>query len=229
MIATSHLLRRPVSRRTIVTSLAVLLLPGGDRLAAQEASPAASPMPSWTEEELAAAGLTGPNSYLSPLYGYPVEWPDSWQLDTNLGLPPVESNPSWGETGRDDLFLMPVDPAVAARLAFSSRPGDGRTVADMMETPLPANGGVRLLIRERRTQVTWVDLAFAEETSTVEQVQANQVIALDDGALLFIWMLAAPDTIEASFTTAQEITVGGDLLFETVDWQDLADGLARWP
>jgi hypothetical protein len=227
MCATGCLLIRPVSRRTIVMSLAPLI--GVQRLAAHEASPVSTPMPGWTDEELAAAGLTGPHSYRSPLYGYTVGWPDSWRLDTSPGPPPVQSNPEWGETGRDDLFLSPVDPAVEARLAFSSRPDDGRTVGDMTETPLPASGGVRLIIRERRTQVTWVDLAFAEGTSSAEQVQVNQVIALDDGALLFIWMLARPDTIEASFTTAQEIMVDGEPLFETVDWQDLADGLARWP
>lgn len=197
---------------------------------AQEASPQASPAGvAWTSEDLAGAGLTCPTSYRSPMYSYVVEWPDSWQLDASLGPPPVVSNPNWGETGRDDLFLAPADLDVKARLVFSSRPDDGRTIADMAGTPLPAAGGVRLLIRERRTQVTWVDLAFAEGTSSAERVEVNQVVALDGGALLFIWLLAGIDAIEAAFTTAQEITLDGEALFGTVDWGDIADGIARWP
>lgn len=224
-----RLFSRPVSRRSLVLPAIAAPLLWLEHGRAQVASPEASPAPAWTIEDLEAAGLTGSNSYRSPLYGYEVEWPESWQLATDTGMQPVRSTTSWGDPGRDDLFLVPVDPEVIARLAFSGRPDDGRTVGDMMDTPLPVNGGVRLLIRERRTQVTWVDLAFAEGTATPERLEVNQVIALNGGALLFIWLLAEPESSEVSFTTAQEILLHGDPLFTTVEWQDIADGLARWP
>ena len=229
MNATRSLLNRPLSRRTFVTSLAAMPLIGFDRLAAQDATPAASPqaMP-MRDADLAAAGLTGPNSYQSPLYGYTVEWGDFWIPDTSTGAP-VSSDPTVGETGQDDLFLAPVDTGIDAQLAFSSRSDDGVAIAARLdENPLPDAGGVRLLIRERRTQVTWVDLHFEAETTTVARVVANQVMSLDDGADLFILFESAVDDIEAAFTAAQEVLLHGEPLFDTVDWQDIADGLARW-
>ncbi len=196
---------------------------------ALEPTPVASPVAArWTIADLEAAGLTGPNSYQSPLYGYTVEWPGSWTLDAS-GVLPVRSDPDWGETGRDDLFLVPADPAVEARLLFTSRPDDGVAIGDRLDAnPLPGTGGVRLLIRARPTQITWVDLLFEDMTTTVVSVTVNQVISLNGGADLFIAFTAGVEGVGVAFTTAQEILLHGEPLFNTVDWQDISDGLGRW-
>ncbi|HYI24249.1 MAG TPA: hypothetical protein VD767_02475 [Thermomicrobiales bacterium] len=218
-----------LSRRHLVAAPLALALARPNRAWAQVASPSASPeaVP-WTDADLEAAGLTGPNSYLSPRYGYTVEWGDFWALDTTTGMP-VRSDPNAGETGQDDLFLAPMDTAIDATIAFSGRSDDGVAIAGRLDQdPLPDTGGVRLLIRERMTQVTWVDLHFEAMTVTVARVLVNQVTALNGGANLFISFDSVVDAIEASFTAAQEILIHGEPLFDTVDWQDIADGLARW-
>ena len=127
----------------------------------------ATPETAEDAEALATAGLVGPASYRSPLFGYTVAWDDAWQLRESVpGIPPARTNPEWGPAGRDDLFLVSAPDAAMASLSFITFAYEGLSREERFEEIISS-------MQERDTWL-WDDPGIAATVGVLEPDDRSQ-------------------------------------------------------
>jgi hypothetical protein len=165
--------------------------------------------PDWDEAAMAADGLTGPNSYQSPHYGYAVEWSGDWRLRTDPPTAPVQT---LGDAS-DRLYLERT--AGEAELWFISVADDGRTVqqryTDATES-LPEHTEVVTTLSLGQS-VIWVEQRASDDPGASPSVTVNEIRELDGGGALVIYLAAVADELEAAFADVAGVLLDGAPLF----------------
>jgi hypothetical protein len=216
------LTRRTLSTRLRLPALALALLvaqPAIRAVAQGAGSPAATP--DRDEDAMAADGLTGPNSYQSPHYGYTIEWSDDWGFE-GLPLSPVQT---LGDSS-DRLYL--IRSGAVDRLSFVSVPGDGRSIAQRFAdatADLPGNTGIAVSLLAPQV-ATWVERIVMDDPDAPPSVTVHQIRALDDDAALVIWLASYEDTLAAAFAAAAGVLLDGEAVYTGIPWEVIAEALA---
>jgi hypothetical protein len=187
--------------------------------------PAATPWwPDWLDEQFREHGLTSLTSYQSPLYGYTVEWSDDWGVSP-LELRPVDSQPNVREGGRDILHLART--GLQATLSIVSMPDEGMTIPERFEEAIASEREGHDVVASHSSSASamWVERIVTGEPPAVSTVIVTQLLALDDGVALVIWLTAPQDALEAAFVDASGVLVDGEPIFTGIPWDEIEDAL----
>lgn len=170
----------------------------------------ATPDPAGEMEALASAGLVGPRSYRSPLFGYTVEWDDAWQLrDSIPGIPPVRTNPNWSPAGRDDLFLVAAPNRASAALSFITFVYEGTSREERFQEIVQSMEERGTLQWDDPATTTIVGAYSADDNSHAPLITVSMLLDRPEEAILHLDLQTSQETLAEVLAAVSGVELDG--------------------